>query len=197
MWEHNHMKFRQFFFHLIARFNSANNGTSAVEFALVFPILLIVYFGLVEISSGLEAKRKVENTANLTGMLVAQATTVNDAYMNNVFEASQMAFEPLDATPLRVVVSSVVRVFEDDNWVNKVEWSESYGSGASARAVDSVFDPPQNILGDNRGIIVTEVEYTYARILTTNTFSSYFPNTITFSKTYWAHPRYVVSIPFE
>ncbi len=179
------------------RFKSSRNGTSAVEFALIFPVLLIVYFGLVEISSALEAKRKVENTANLTGMLVAQATTVNDAYINNVFEASQMAFEPLNPTPLRVVVTSVVRIFENGNWVNKVDWSESYGSGASARAVDSVLDPPENILGDNRGIIVTEVEYTYSRILSTNTFSDYFPNTITFSKTYWAHPRYVVSIPFE
>jgi len=159
----------------LKRFKSSRNGTSAVEFALIFPVLLIVYFGLVEISSALEAKRKVENTANLTGMLVAQATTVNDAYINNVFEASQMAFEPLNPTPLRVVVTSVVRIFENGNWVNKVDWSESYGSGASARAVDSVLDPPENILGDNRGIIVTEVEYTYSRILSTNTFSDYFP----------------------
>ncbi len=191
------MKIPQNLLRLLKRFKSSRNGTSAVEFALIFPVLLIVYFGLVEISSALEAKRKVENTANLTGMLVAQATTVNDAYINNVFEASQMAFEPLNPTPLRVVVTSVVRIFENGNWVNKVDWSESYGSGASARAVDSVLDPPENILGDNRGIIVTEVEYTYSRILSTNTFSDYFPNTITFSKTYWAHPRYVVSIPFE
>ncbi len=182
---------------LITRFKSTSNGTSAVEFALIFPVLLIVYFGLVEISSALDAKRKVENTANLTGMLVAQATTVSDAYIDNVFEASQMAFEPLNVAPLRVVVTSVVRVFENGNWINKVDWSESYGSGASARAVDSVLDPPENILGDNRGIIVTEVEYTYSRILSTNVFNDYFPNTITFSKTYWAHPRYVVNIPFE
>ena len=191
------MNFLQNFYCLAGRFKKAANGTSAVEFALIFPVLLIIYFGLVEISNALETKRKVENTANLTGMLVAQATVVDAAYISNVFEASQMAFEPLDATPLKVVVTSVVRVLDNGNWVNKVDWSKGYGTGASERVEGSVFDPPEDILGNNRGIIVTEVEYMYSRILTTNTFNDYFPNTITFTKTYWAHPRYVVSVPFE
>jgi Flp pilus assembly protein TadG len=191
------MKFLHKSRHLLGRFKQEHQGTAAVEFALIFPVLLIVYFGLIEISNSLEAKRKVENAANLTGMLVAQATTVNDAYFVNVFKATEMVFEPFDITPMKVVVSSVVRVFENNAWVNKVDWSESYGTGATPRTVDSVLNPPGNILGDNRGVIYTEVEYTYSRILSSTTFNNYFPNTMTFKKEYWAHPRYVVSIPFE
>lgn len=191
------MKSLQGFRSLFGRFKKEHKGTAAVEFALVFPVLLLVYFGLVEISNGLEAKRKVENAANLTGMLVAQATAVNDAYMSNVFDASEMAFEPLNVTPLKVVISSVVRVFEDGNWVNKVAWSVGHGSGATARAVNSVLNPPGNILGNNRGVIITEVEYAYTRLLTSNSFSDYFPNVMTFSRTFWSHPRYVTSIPYE
>jgi len=179
------------------RFNKECRGTSAIEFALIFPVLLIVYFGLIEISNSLEVKRKVENSANLTGMLVAQAEIVNDAYLANVFEASQMAFEPLDVTPLKVVVTSVERVFEDGDWINKVIWSTAYGSGVSPRDVDSELDPPGDILGNNRGIILTEVEYDYSNIFAQTMFNNYFPTDLTFTRTFWTHPRYVATIPFE
>ena len=182
---------------IFKRFRDEHHGTAAVEFALIFPVLLIIYFGLIELSNALETKRKVENAANLTGMLVAQATTVNNAYIDNVFEATRMAFEPINVAPLKVVVTSVVREFVNGNYVNRVAWSESHGTGASSRAVGSVLNPPGNILADNRGIILTEVEYTYSRVLASTAFNNYVPNTMTFSTVYWTHPRYVVSIPFE
>ncbi len=191
------MKYSHRYLPLFKRFTKERQGTAAIEFALIFPVLLIVYFGLIELSNSLEAKRKVENAANLTGMLVAQATVVNDAYIDNVFEATKMAFEPINVTPLKVVVTSIVRRFEDGNFTNKVDWSESFGTGASSRAAGSIYDPPGNILGDNRGIILTEVEYTYSRLLASNAFSDYIPDTTTFTTVYWTHPRYVVSIPFE
>ena len=191
------MKYSHRFRRQLKRFTRERQGTAAVEFALIFPVLLIVYFGLIEISNSLEAKRKVENAANLTGMLVAQASVVDDAYISNVFEATKMAFEPVNVTPLKVVVTSIVRRFENGNYINKVDWSESYGIGASSRAVGSVYDPPDSILADNRGIILTEVEYTYSRLLASTTFNDYIPDTMTFTTVYWTHPRYVVSIPFE
>ncbi len=192
------MKHIDRFCHFLARFKQERRGTAAVEFALIFPVLLVVYFGLVEMSNALDARRKVENTANLTGILVAQAAEVDNAYMNNIFEASKMAFEPFDITPLKVVVSSIIRT-QDNNgtWSNTVDWSDNYGNGSTARTEGSVFDPPDNVLDDNRSVIVTEVEYTYSRLLTSNAFSDYIPNTITFTRTYWTHPRYVVSIPFN
>ena len=168
-------------------------GTSAIEFALIIPVLLTLYFGAVEISNALAMKRKVENAATLAGSLVAQANTASDAYLANVFEATDMAFEPYATAPLKVVVTSIDRALdENDDFKNKVTWSEGHGSGASTRTVDSIYDPPGNILGDNRGIILTEVEYAYS-----STFSQIFVGPITFTNTYWSHPRYVTSIPYE
>lgn len=183
---------------ILRRFKREVQGTSAVEFALIFPVMLIVYFGLVEITNGLEAKRKVEIAANLTGMLVAQAEEVDDDYMANIFEATEMAFDPLDTTPLKVVVSSVIRVYEDGEWVNKVDWSAAYGIGAEALEEDSVLDPPEDdILDDNGSLIVTEVEYTYSKLLPNISYVDYFAETIVFTKTFWSHPRYVSAIPFD
>ena len=172
-------------------FREEKEGVAAIEFALILPLLLGMYFGVVEMCNAIEVKRKVDNVANMAGQLVAQATVTNTAYLSNVFEASNMAFEPFSPDTLKVVVTSIQRIQDaNDEWHNEVVWSKGYHEAAHPEG--NIINPPDGLLDNNRGIIMTEVEYQHTSI-----FGEYFTGPITFTKTFWAHPRYVPAIPFE
>lgn len=174
----------------VRRFRDANSGLAAIEFALILPVMLAMYFGVVEACNSLEAKRKMENVASMTGQLVAQTEVATDDYIANVFSAAEMAFEPYNIVPLKVVVTSIHRVQVNGNWRNEVIWSKGYHD--SPHSEGDVINPPDGLLENNRGVILTEVEY-----LHTSVFADYFSGPLTFKKTFWTHPRYVPSIEFE
>src|SRR5262245_44457481 len=54
-------------------------GVSAVEFAMLLPLMLTLYLGAVEISQAVAVDRKVTLAARSVADLVAQVTTVNNA----------------------------------------------------------------------------------------------------------------------
>lgn len=174
-------------------FKQETKGVAAIEFALIFPLMVAMYFGVAEICDNLEAKRKVENVANMAGQLVSQATVADDAYLTNVFKASSMAFEPYDSATLKVAVTAIQRIQDNNNeWHNKVVWSKGNAAHGVGYGKNDIIDPPTGLLNDGLGIIMTEVEYKH-----TSVFSYYFTGSMTFSKTFWSHPRYVPAIPFE
>src|SRR3984957_18341101 len=78
-------------------------GIAATEFAFIVPIMLVLFFGTVEISSGVAVDRKVtfiaRTLSDLTGQAPAtdQAQTyaqISDTYIQNVFTASIAIITP-------------------------------------------------------------------------------------------------------
>ena len=55
------------------------SGLAAVEFAMVFPIMVALYFGVVEISSAISVDRKATQVARTLSDLTSQSQTVADA----------------------------------------------------------------------------------------------------------------------
>jgi hypothetical protein len=55
------------------RFSSAAKGMAAIEMALVFPVMTIAYFGMIDVTNLLAAKRRVTLASSTISDLVAQA----------------------------------------------------------------------------------------------------------------------------
>ena len=60
-------------------------GVSAVEFALIAPVLVIFYCGLAELTQAMMAQRRLSNIASSIGDLVAQSAQLNDASRDDIF----------------------------------------------------------------------------------------------------------------
>ena len=54
-------------------------GVSAVEFAMLLPLMVTLYLGAVEISQGVAIHRKVTLTARTVADLASQVTSINNA----------------------------------------------------------------------------------------------------------------------
>ena len=64
------------------------SGIAATEFAVIVPIMLVMFFGTVEFSSGVAVDRKVTLVARTLSDLTSQSTSVATPIMTNFFAAS-------------------------------------------------------------------------------------------------------------
>ncbi|MGE3150322.1 MAG: TadE/TadG family type IV pilus assembly protein [Pseudorhodoplanes sp.] len=131
-------------------------GVSAVEFALMAPLMLTLYFGTVEISQGISVKRKLSLTARAVADLAAQTTNITNADMTNLLNASAAVVSPFPSDKLSVIVSLVTI---DANSKATITWSDAYND--TARAKGSAVTLPAGLLVPSTALVWSEVKYAY------------------------------------
>jgi Flp pilus assembly protein TadG len=140
----------------LRRLRTEEDGLSAVEFALLLPLMLALYLGAVELSQAIAADRKVTITARTVADLVSQVSTINNAGMTNALAASSAVMAPFTTDKLKVVVSSLAI---DKDGKASVVWSDTLHG--TARGKGSLVALPAALAVPNSSLIWSEVEYTY------------------------------------
>ena len=140
----------------LRRLAGDERGVSAVEFAMLLPLMLTLYLGTVEISQGIAADRKVTLTARTIADLVAQVSSLNNTDMTNSLNAASAVIVPFSASNLAVVVSSV-KIDANNNAT--IDWSDTLNG--TARAKGSSVSLPSALVVANTSLIWAEVQYTY------------------------------------
>src|SRR5262245_62437188 len=75
-------------------------GVSAIEFAMLAPLMIALYFGVVEISQGVAIDRKVMLSARTVADLVSQQlNNISKAEIDNLTLAAISVTEPYPTTP--------------------------------------------------------------------------------------------------
>ena len=83
------------------------SGLAAVEFAMILPLMLVLFFGTVEVTSGVAVNRKVTIVTRTLSDLTSQSSSVTDAQLANFFAASAAIMTPYSSSPVRATVSQV------------------------------------------------------------------------------------------
>ena len=142
----------------LMRFSRDRRGVSAVEFALVAPMMIALYFGCVEISDGVAADRKVSLTAAALANLVAQSTSLSATDMNNVLDASTAIIQPYSASNLKMTVTCLSI---DANKNVTTKWTRSGTTGA----VSTALSVPTDLKMASTQLIAAQVTYAYKPIV--------------------------------
>ena len=129
-------------------------GVSAVEFALILPLMVGLYLGCVEISDGVGADRKLSLTASTVANLVAQSTSISTSDMTNMLDAASAVMQPYSNTALKVTVSCLN---VDANKNVSVKWSATRNGSALSGAVTI----PTDLKVPNTQLILTQATYGY------------------------------------
>jgi Flp pilus assembly protein TadG len=158
-----------------------SRGIAATEFAFILPVMLVMLFGTIELSSGVAVDRKVTLIARTLSDLTSQAAPdplvqnanyapVNDTYLQNVFTASIAILNPYDRPPARVQLSEI---YVDTNKVAKIQWSKAAiitsNTDTQATLTNSTWSPgttvtnviPAALLVKQTYLIFSEVTYNY------------------------------------
>ncbi len=101
------------------RFRRDRRGISAVEFALILPMMLLLYFGAYEIGEAVTINRKVTHIASTLGDLVAQSKTITGTDMENILDAAASIISPYPIGPLTITVE---QVNVDNDRLARVMW---------------------------------------------------------------------------
>ncbi len=134
-------------------------GIAVVEFALLLPLMVLIYFGAVETSLLLQVDRKVTKSASTLGDLVSRETSISDAEIADIFDASRLIFQPFSNSAARLRISSLV--VDKNTGEVKVDWSDASGAW-SALTAGTVVTPPSDLVPTSGSLILAEVELPYA-----------------------------------
>lgn len=142
-----------------ARAARDTRAVSAVEFALILPVMCTLFLASVETTQGLQASRKVSIAARTLSDLASQASTIADADMTNILDATADVLAPFPASNAQVVVSGIQT---DDKGVSRVVWSDTRG-GTRYTCGQIVTIPAQlkPLIGSTGFLVLAEVKYAY------------------------------------
>lgn len=171
----------------IRNFASDCRGMAATEFALLLPVLLVIFFGVVEGSDALTKSRRVTLAANTLADLAAQETDLLESAADSLFVGVE---EIVDVNGAAMDIRLVSVIFDDTTGDGTpdspvVHWSYD-NAGGEPYAAGSVFnnlsDP--TLLEIDSAIVVAEINYPYTSSLTRN-----FIKNVTFDRIAARWPR--------
>lgn len=131
-------------------------GVSAVEFALIAPVMVLIYFGCIELSLLMRADRRVTSTASSLGDLTARLVTAQDSDMQELYNAANVLMQPYTAQAARMRITSVV---DNGDGITRVGWSD--GFNITPYTKDAVITVPAGLVASPGSVIVSEVEFEY------------------------------------
>jgi Flp pilus assembly protein TadG len=161
------------------RLLKAREGLAAVEFAFVAPVMIVMFFGAIELSAAVDCKTRVTSVASTAADLVAQETKVSSADVSNVFAALNAIIYPYPSGAARIVISSIVY---SNSTTGTVAWSNAQNT--TARSVGATVTVPAGLLNSGGSVILAEITYAYASPTT-----QVLTGAVTMTGSFYAHPR--------
>jgi Flp pilus assembly protein TadG len=166
-------------------------GVSAVEFALIAPLMVLMLFGAAEISLLVTVDRKTTLAASTLGDLASQTDLVSCAELSQIGAVTRQVFEPYSGADASLVVANLTL----DSGVAKVEWSKFVQTlsgvttcndlpGSHSLAVGKTVVIDTSLFATGGSIVVGDVEKVHTSIGT-----SFLPTNVMMHERFYLRPR--------
>lgn len=172
---------------MLKRFKTDERGLAAMEFALITPVMMLLYYGTAELTIGMMAEQRASHAASVVADLAAQESTLNTARMTDIFSVGAAILKPFPTASLKLRVTDVKA---DNMGVPKVIWSRAQGLSQLSTGAASGF--PAGLLAAGDAVIMAEVEYTYD-----SPIHQALPNALTFHEKFYLRPRRSAEVTWD
>lgn len=155
----------------LARFARETRGAVLTEFAMAFPILVVLILGGFEVGRYVLLQQKLQSVAVETADLISQAELISGGDIDNILLAVDHIMTPFELGGNGVVIVSSVGA--TGNNPPKVNWQRT--GGGTASAVSKLGTPGSTatlpagfVVRAGESVIVSEVFYNYEPVLAMN-----------------------------
>jgi Flp pilus assembly protein TadG len=153
---------------------------AAIEFAFIFPVALVLFFGTLDVSTGLAASRKVTLTASALADLTSEMPAngniapIADSDMQNMFTASISIMNPYLQNSNPPFTAQISEIYTDQNNNTKILWSRAATvapGNTQANFVSSTHGPgdtyvlPPALQLQKTYVILIEVRYSFVPVM--------------------------------
>jgi Flp pilus assembly protein TadG len=189
----------------VRRFAASARGVAAIEFALVFPMLLVMLLASIDAGRAVAIYMKVRATAYALDSMTNQYTNIDKATLQNIEGAASAVLAPYSSTPSGLRISQIeITTTGGATGAPIVAWSEAvnmtaytYNTGnnltlpgtlssteAPNNACPTSFYTSGNVNRSGCYVLLAEVQYTY-----TPMFTKFITGPITLYDSLWVVPR--------
>lgn len=166
----------------LSAFGRDRRGVSAVEFAMIAPVIILFYFGMAEFCQGFMAQKRMGHSASMVADLVAQAQApMTEAQLDDVIGIGELIMKPFSADSLALQVTSLTQNASGDVIV---DWT--YGDHPDAPSPGDVVEIPDNLIVNGESLIMSQADYAYD-----SSVGAYLPALTHFTQTHYLRPRSV------
>jgi len=141
---------------LLARLRDDQSGVSLVEFAVILPVMLLVYAGSFQLADAVSAYRKVTTTTRALVDLTTQSSTLTAADIDANFAAASQILAPYSSKMVRM---RITQISTDAGGVSRVDWSKAF-QGAPYQD-GQIIAVASGIRQNATAILLAEIDYRY------------------------------------
>ena len=179
-------KVRKFLPKPLSRLYKDEDGVAAIEFAIIAPLMIVMYFGLAEMATAISVDRRISHGANVAADLLTQNATQTAA---GVEESLVAAVRVMGVQNVEDITFEIQSYALDDTGAMISEGFVELNAGQSALPPLDLSTLDDRILSDSSGVVITRVAYTYTPFQL-----QFFDTDITLSETFFLKPRRSVSV---
>jgi Flp pilus assembly protein TadG len=139
------------------RFIASTRGLAAIEFAMVLPVLVVLFLASVDAGRAIAIYMKVRAATYALDAITNQYTTIQSIDMQSILGATSVILAPYSSSPVVVTISQIAI---SSKGAATVSWSATLNGTALTRG-NSVSGVPSGFATASSYIIYGQVSYTY------------------------------------
>jgi len=167
-------------------------GVGAIEFAILFPVLVMLYIGAFEITIGLSVSKRVTRAAGTVADLITQQQSVTKSALAQMPSVATAIFVPYKTTSLTLKITGIT---VDAGANATVLWSWAQDGTVPYAKNTAVTNVPTDMKKASSFLVRTELSIPYTMFLFAPNFMPENMRTITISRSYFYRQRQGESIP--
>ena len=141
----------------LAKLGRDRRGISAIEFALILPLVLVLLAGTVDVGQALMVDRRMDQIAGTVADLASQQSSWTTSKLDAIITGTASIIEPFGTTNLTIVVAAI-SIDSSNN--QTVAWSRAYKTTAWTAGAKSPVTLSTSVVTSGVQMIVARTTYT-------------------------------------
>jgi len=142
---------------LLERWRIQPDGAAVTEFAIILPLLVLIWLGGYETTNAVATYRKLTDTTAQLANIASRGVNTSKGELQTIMAATAQIMSPYSTANLQTVVSEIQT---DAHSVATVTWSQAY-NGGTTHTPGTAWTLPAALVTPSSAYILVETSYNY------------------------------------